>query len=239
MNLWDSLKGTSKEDSILVENNQFPIVTINSPKNVITGDEVTFTASAEDKDGTIIQVEFFVDNNSIGFDDSAPYSIKWISTSGEHKIKAIATDNRGFKGSSADSTIKVVDNSAPTLELIVDSIAIVDTQLTISASASDTDGSIQKVEFYIDNVLIATKTSAPYTCTWNTILGNHKVKAVATDNRGLTSTKTKDMIVKDKNATIEMIAANLQTMVYPNPATKELSIIASENTNISLTDVSG
>jgi hypothetical protein len=47
------------------------------------------------------------------------------------------------------------------------------------------------------------------------------------------------MIVKDKNASIEMIAENLQTMVYPNPATKELSIIASENTNISLTDVSG
>ena len=233
------LSGISKEDSILVVNNQFPIVTISTPKNAITDDEVTFSAFAEDKDGSIFQVEFFVDNVSIGYDVTSPYAIKWIAKTGEHKIKAIATDNRGFKGSSADSTIKVVDNSAPTLELIVDSIAIVDTQLTISASASDTDGSIQKVEFYIDNVLIATKTSAPYTCTWNTILGNHKVKAVATDNRGLTSTKTKDMIVKDKNATIEMIAANLQTMVYPNPATKELSIIASENTNISLTDVSG
>jgi hypothetical protein len=233
------LKGTSNEDSILVVNNQFPIVTISTPKNAITDDEVTFTSNAEDKDGTITQVEFFVDNVSIGYDVTAPYAIKWIAKTGEHKVKAIATDNRGFKGSSADSTIKVVDNSAPTLELIVDSIVIVDTQLTITATASDTDGSIQKVEFYIDNILISTKTSAPYTCTWNTIAGNHVVKAVATDNRGLTSTKTKDMIVKDKNASIEMIAANLQTMVYPNPATKELSIIASENTNISLTDVSG
>ena len=68
------LKGTSKEDSILVENNQFPIVTINSPKTAISGDEVTFTASAEDKDGTIVQVEFFVDNASIGIVANAPLS---------------------------------------------------------------------------------------------------------------------------------------------------------------------
>ncbi len=233
------LNGTSKEDSILVENNQFPIVTINSPKTAISGDEVTLTASAEDKDGTIAQVEFFVDNASIGIAANAPYSIKWVTTSGNHKVKAIATDNRGFTGSSADSILNVVDNIAPTLDLIVDSTAKVDTQVTITATASDTDGTIIKVEFYVDNILIATNSNAPYTATWKAITGSHTVKVIATDNRGLTSTKSKNIMVKDNNAALENIAENIQTLVYPNPASKELSIIASENAQISLTDVSG
>jgi chitinase len=232
------LKGTSKEDSILVENNQFPIVTINSPKNAVSGDEVTFTASAEDKDGTIVQVEFFVDNASIGIVANAPYSIKWVTTSGNHKVKAIATDNRGFTGSSADSTLNVIDNIAPTLELIVDSTAKVDAQVTITATANDVDGTITKVEFYVDNTLISTISNTPYTTTWKAITGSHTIKVIATDNRGLTSTKTKNMMVKDNNAALENIV-NIQTLVYPNPANKELSIIASENAQISLTDVSG
>ncbi len=233
------LKGTSKEDSILVENNQFPIVTINSPKTAISGDEVTFTASAEDKDGTIAQVEFFVDNASIGIVANAPYSIKWVTTSGNHKVKAIATDNRGFTGSSADSTLNVIDNIAPTVELIVDSTAKVDAQVTITATASDIDGTITKVEFYVDNILIATNSNAPYTTSWKAITGSHTVKVIATDNRGLTSTKTKNIMVKDNNAALKNIAENIQTLVYPNPASKELSIIASENAQISLTDISG
>jgi tetrahydromethanopterin S-methyltransferase subunit B len=233
------LSGTSKEDSILVVNNQFPIVTINTPKNAISGDEVTFTASAEDKDGTIEQVEFLVDDVSIGIDAIAPYSIKWISTFGNHKVKAIATDNRGFKSTSADSSINVIDNIAPTIELNVDSTAKVDAQVTITATASDIDGTITKVEFYVDNILIATNSNAPYTTTWKAITGNHTVKVIATDNRGLTSTKTKNIMVKDNNAALENLAENIQTLVYPNPANKELSIIVSENAQISLTDVSG
>jgi hypothetical protein len=46
-------------------------------------------------------------------------------------------------------------------------------------------------------------------------------------------------MVKDNNAALENIAENIQTLVYPNPASKELSIIASENAQISLTDISG
>ncbi len=233
------LKGTSKEDSILVVNNQIPIVTITTPKNAISGDVVTFTSTAEDKDGSVTQVEFFVDNISIGFDASAPYTIQWTTTTGEHQVKAIATDNRGFKGSSADSTLKVIANIAPTVDLILDSTAKVDANVLITAIASDSDGTVKKVAFYVDNVLIATDSIAPFATTWKAITGNHTVKVIANDNRGLTSTKTKDIMVKENNAAIETVAANIQTIVYPNPATKELSIIASENAQVSLTDISG
>ena len=233
------LKGTSKKDSITVVNNQAPVVTIQSPKNAITGDEVTFTSTAVDKDGTITQVEFFVDNLSVGISTTAPYAIKWVAKAGVHKVKAIATDNRGFTGTSADSILEVVDNKAPLVELIVDSTAIVGANVLITANATDTDGSIKKVEFFIDNVVLASDSIAPYTSTWKAVAGKHTVKILATDNRGLTSTKTKDIMVTDNNVSIETIAANLQTLVYPNPANQELSIIASENASVEITDISG
>ncbi len=233
------LKGTSKKDSITVVNNQAPVVTIQSPKNAITGDEVTFTSTAVDKDGTITQVEFFVGNLSVGISTTAPYAIKWVAKAGVHKVKAIATDNRGFTGTSADSILEVVDNKAPLVELIVDSTAIVGANVLITAKATDTDGSIKKVEFFIDNVVLASDSIAPYTSTWKAVAGKHTVKILATDNRGLTSTKTKDIMVRDNNVSIETIAANLQTLVYPNPANQELSIIASENASLEITDISG
>ena len=233
------LKGTSKIDSITVVNNQAPVVTIQTPKNAITGDEVTFTSTAIDKDGTITQVEFFVDNISVGIDTIAPYANKWIAKVGVHKIKAIATDNRGFTGTSADSLLEVIDNKAPLIELIVDSTAIVGANVLITANATDTDGSIKKVEFFIDNVVLASDSIAPYTSTWKAVAGKHTIKILATDNRGLTSTKTKDIMVTDNNVSIETIAANLQTLVYPNPANQELSIIASENASVEITDISG
>ena len=233
------LKGTSKKDSITVVNNQAPAVTIQSPKNAITGDEVTFTSTAEDKDGTITQVEFFVDNVSVGFDNTMPYSMKWSTKKGVHKVKAIATDNRGFTGTSADSILEVEDNKAPLVELIVDSIAKVGANVLITANATDTDGSIKKIEFFIDNVVLASDSIAPYTSTWKAIAGKHSVKILATDNRGLTTTKTKDIMVTNSNVSIEKIAANLQTLVYPNPANQELSIIASENASLEITDISG
>jgi len=59
--------------------------------------------------------------------------------------------------------------------------------ITITATASDTSGSITKVDFFQGNTLIATATSAPYTVTWNGVVqGNYSLTALATDNNGAT-----------------------------------------------------
>ena len=233
------LKGTSKIDSIEVVNNLAPVVSINTPKTAITGDEVTFTSIANDTDGTVTQVEYFVDNVSVGVDASAPYSIVWkATTAGEHKVKAIATDNRGFKGNSADSTIKVIENAAPTLTLTVDSIAKTNDEIVISATSTDTDGTVKKIEFYIDNILIATDTIAPFTTTWKATKGSHSVKVISFDNKGLTTTKTDSIVVTDKNVGLTSME-KIQTSVYPNPAKTELTIVASENASLEITDISG
>ncbi len=59
----------------------------------------------------------------------------------------------------------------------------------IQASASDTDGTITKVEFYSGATLLGSATSAPYTYTWSNVpAGNYSLTAVATDDDQATTT---------------------------------------------------
>lgn len=61
--------------------------------------------------------------------------------------------------------------------------------ITLSATASDSDGSITKVEFYANQTLVATDTTAPYSFVWNNVPeGNYTITAKATDNDGAVTT---------------------------------------------------
>jgi poly(3-hydroxybutyrate) depolymerase len=61
--------------------------------------------------------------------------------------------------------------------------------ITITATADDPNGTVEKVEFFDGTTLLATCTAKPYTATLTTTkTGKHTIKAVATDNDGETST---------------------------------------------------
>ena len=61
--------------------------------------------------------------------------------------------------------------------------------INITAEASDANGSVTSVAFYVDNELIETDLSAPYSTTWHPLhAGSYRIKAVATDNEGFTRT---------------------------------------------------
>ena len=63
--------------------------------------------------------------------------------------------------------------------------------ITISADASDVDGTVSKVDFFANGTLIGTDTTAPYSMTWNNVgAGEYTFLAVATDNQGATGTST-------------------------------------------------
>ncbi|MEF3695369.1 MAG: S8 family serine peptidase [Candidatus Cloacimonadota bacterium] len=62
--------------------------------------------------------------------------------------------------------------------------------VTINATATDSDGTIIDVKFYIDNVLQFTDNASPYSWSWNTTAysgGNHQIKVIATDNSSNTA----------------------------------------------------
>lgn len=57
--------------------------------------------------------------------------------------------------------------------------------ITISASASDSDGSVQRVEFWADGNQLGTVYAAPYQMTWSNVgAGSHTIQAIAYDNLG-------------------------------------------------------
>ena len=61
--------------------------------------------------------------------------------------------------------------------------------ITITATAEDPNGTIEKVEFYDGSALLATCTEKPYQATLSGAKsGKHKLQVVATDNDGETST---------------------------------------------------
>lgn len=63
--------------------------------------------------------------------------------------------------------------------------------ITITADASDSDGSIASVSFYNGNTLLGTDDSAPYSYTWENVSGgSYSIKAIATDNEDNTTTST-------------------------------------------------
>jgi hypothetical protein len=61
--------------------------------------------------------------------------------------------------------------------------------ITLSANAGDTDGTVAQVAFYNGTTLIATDTTAPYSIVWTGVpAGSYTLTAKATDNQGLVTT---------------------------------------------------
>jgi len=66
--------------------------------------------------------------------------------------------------------------------------------VVFSADATDEDGSVAKVEWYLDEIMLNTLTSAPYNFTWTAALGEHIVKATVTDDKGAQAS-TQDIVI--------------------------------------------
>jgi cytochrome c553 len=68
--------------------------------------------------------------------------------------------------------------------------------ISLAADASDSDGSISKVTFYVGNTQIAEATSAPYETTWDAeAAGNYTLSAKATDDSGITRSSSVNITV--------------------------------------------
>lgn len=77
------------------------------------------------------------------------------------------------------------------------------TAISLTAAASDTDGSVTKVEFYDGTTLLGTDTSSPYTYTWTTAgTGTHTITAKATDNGGASTTSASASVTVNANPSI-------------------------------------
>jgi gliding motility-associated-like protein len=187
--------------------NKNPMVQITGPANnanFTQGASITINANASDSDGSITKVEFFRGTTKLGEDSSSPYSFVWSNVpAGTYDLTAKATDNRNGVAVSAKVTINVaIPNKKPLVKITSpanNAIFKEGIPIELSAEATDSDGSITKVEFFVGTTKIGEDTSLPFDLVWaSPTPGTHTIKARATDNKGATATAQISIVVEEE-----------------------------------------
>ena len=156
---------------------------------------VTLQASATDADGTVGKVEFLRNGTLLATDTASPYSYAWNNVPiGTHTVTARATDNAGAATTSTAITFTVAANQPPAVALTAPasgSTLVAGVPFTATASASDADGAISRVDFHLNdgtsNRRVASDTTTPYSAVMAIGEGSHTITAVATDAKGATT----------------------------------------------------
>ena len=169
-----------------------PPVISNLAANPASGDaplDVQFDVTADDPDGDNANMSYSWDFGDGGSSSTEDPSYTY-NTPGNYTASIVVTDED--KQTTSDNiAISVSGNYPPDVSFTFPENeqrfaenAVVD----MKVSASDPDGSIDKVEFYDGTTLLGTDNSAPYEHTINGLAaGDHTLEARAYDNEGATS----------------------------------------------------
>jgi len=105
--------------------NEPPVCIITNPLDSISydiGEVLDISVEAEDSDGKVTHVHFYIDNVAVAKQDSFPWTYSWDTKGqdeGAYKIKVIAYDEDDDSGS--DEIAVFLVNSAPVAHFTVDS----------------------------------------------------------------------------------------------------------------------
>jgi hypothetical protein len=185
---------------VSVQGDSPPVVTLTQPTNGATFTSpatVNLAATASDADGTVTKVEFFNGGAKLGEDTTAPYNFSWSGVvAGTYTLTARATDDLGATTTSAESriTVSANTNTPPTANITSPADGAVfawKPTITVTATASDSDGNVTRVEFRNGTSVLGQDTSAPYSFTWRNVpQGSHVLTVRATDNAGAVTTSS-------------------------------------------------
>ena len=209
---------TSAAASVTVTGASAPIVSISNPVTGATfgvGTSVPINAITTGGNGPISQVQFFVNGVSLAVDSAAPYNTIWSPNSaGTYSLVAVSTDNAGVSGTSTAVTVTILPNGAPSVTLVSPGTNLVvglGTVVNLSATASDSDGTIANVRFLANGTLLATSATLPYRTNFTpTAAGVYTIVAQAIDNAG--------NIADSVAQTITVLGGNVQIVTLNNPS---------------------
>jgi regulation of enolase protein 1 (concanavalin A-like superfamily) len=218
-----------------------PLVALTAPLDGSTytaASDIAVSAAASDADGTISSVVFFAGSTPLGNMTSAPYALTWWAVpAGTYSLTAVATDNDGATTTSPAVSIRVDPgaNQPPTSTLTAPANGATYTApatVTMSATASDADGTIARVEFYNGPTLLNTDTTAPYAFTWSSVpAGTYGIRAIAYDNSGASATPSTASITVTAPANqppTATLTAPANGATYTAPATVTMTATASD-----------
>ncbi len=226
--------------------NQFPIISILSPtanQVFLPPATIPISVSASDNDGTVSTVDFYQGSTFLGSDNTSPFSFNWTNVAaGNYTLTAKATDNSGATTVSTPVTIIVTAINQPPVVTLTspESGATFTAPATIilSASATDADGTITKVEFYYGSNLITSDNTSLYSYTVSGVpASNYTLTARATDNKGSSTTSapvTISVIVSSEP--VVNITSPVSGATFTAPASVTITASASDADGIAKVD---
>ncbi len=155
---------------------------------------------------------------------------------------AVCSHNVTARTTARFSNVRIAvptSNQAPTVTLTAPTNGATFTapaSVTLGATASDTDGTISKVEFYNGTTLLGTDTTSSYSFTWSSVAaGTYTVKAIAYNNSGASASSATATITvsgaANKPPTVTLTApANGATFTAPASVTLSASASDSDGT---------
>ena len=156
------------------------------------------TASVPAACGAVGKVEFYNGTTLLGTGTltAGVYNYAWNNVApGTYSVKARAYLNA--TATTADSAVvSLIVNRPPSVTLDIPATGAsfsAPATISLSATASDVDGTLSKVEFFNGTTLVATGTlnAGKYTASWtNVAAGSYSLTAKATDNRGAATSST-------------------------------------------------
>ena len=184
-------KGASKVSSaISITVNAQPFAFLSSPANnsIFHGTgNLILLARVGDTDDAVKKVAFLQNGVKVGEDSIAPYSLSLSNlTPGPYFFAVQAFDSRGGSGVSTPAAVLV--NAVPEVQIggaRNGNIYAQFSTLNFEVSATDPDGTVKKVEFYLNNAKVAEDSIAPYEYEYSAnTYGNFSFFARVTDNLG-------------------------------------------------------
>ncbi len=190
---------------------QLSFTTPGSGENIDKGTSLTPEVLASDPDGIIAYVNLYFNGELVGKDEFAPY--QWSGSENEllsnlvagvYTLKAEAVDNDSNR---VNNEIEILAGRKPAVEIVrPENTKIIEEEenAEVEVTVSDTDGSIARVDLYLNDILVGTKTEAPFLWgidenaepdLFNLVAGDYSLKAVAYDNDGLTNIDIQNFVV--------------------------------------------
>ena len=161
----------------------------------------------------IVKVQFFLGATALNTEGSAPWNCNIDPAkfaAGTYPLKAVAYNSSGAS-SSAQINVNIgsgtTTNTPPTVSLTAPVVGatLSGTAAVYAATASDTGGSVAKVDFYLVNAsgsqtLVGTDTTNDYAGSFDTTKfanGTYRLMAVATDNLGASATTERNVNISN------------------------------------------
>ena len=205
---------------VVTVENLCPLASVAGPTNATLSAPATvaLTAAASDPDGTVSKVEFYDDATLLGQKTNEPYTLTVTSVGeGIHAYTAVATDNQGCTTTSATFLLTVTPTNCPPFVTLLTPTngfnAAQPVNITFTATASDKDGFIAKVEYYRGATKLGQATASPYSFTSSNFpAGTHLVHALAFDNQG-SNTASADATITVRDTTPPVIRCSTNRVV--------------------------